>query len=65
MKDVLEGVDAVNAPSSLKCDVCDDNKKHIILTDLDECLCSDCYVNRYGWKSLLKYYNPITKSDRL
>ncbi len=61
MKDSLHNVDVIPALKDQACTVCGDTELHIILVEEEENLCTDCYVNRFGWKDFYDNYRPLAK----
>jgi len=59
MKDALD-IQVIPSPEGSKCDVCNDGLLDIIFVqETDECLCVNCYVNKYGVQEFIKYYFPL------
>ncbi len=60
IKEPFEDKEVIAVSSDVKCDICGDNKRHMIFdfyhSNNDEDLCVNCYVNRYGIDSLVKGY---------
>ena len=55
----FDNVPNIPAPKSMRCEICNDDKRDIIFDhyngdDID--ICVNCYVNKYGVQDLLKHY---------
>ncbi len=59
MIDPLDNQDTFHPTPDMRCDVCDDNKRHMIYDwyhgDSIQ-LCVNCYVHKYGVQTLIKNY---------